>query len=294
MALTSVAGRTSRANICCAPPARQFVEGDVQHWWLPANSGQGVRTRIADDRVWLAYATAHYVEATGDLAVLDEMVAVSRGPGAASRRARSVLSARRLRRAGVALRALRAGARPEPPQSAATACRCSAPGDWNDGMNRVGEAGRAKASGSAGFCTPRSWRSRPWRAHATAERAAPRWRAHAAALSDVAGAGSLGRRLVPARLFRRWNAARIGHECRMPDRFHRAIVGRDFRGRRAVRAPSARWRPWTITSSAATRGWSCSSRRRLIRRSQTRATSKDIRRASAKTAANTHTPPSGR
>ncbi|WP_438822361.1 GH36-type glycosyl hydrolase domain-containing protein, partial [Burkholderia gladioli] len=50
--------------------ARQFPEGDLQHWWLP-ESGSGVRTRISDDRVWLAYTTAHYVEVSGDRAVLD-------------------------------------------------------------------------------------------------------------------------------------------------------------------------------------------------------------------------------
>jgi cyclic beta-1,2-glucan synthetase len=104
-------------------------------------------------------------------------------------------------------------------------------GDWNDGMNRVGEKGRAKASGSDGFCRRRSCHSRPWPRRA-ARMAAPPGGAHAAALQQVARAG-VGRRLVPAGLLRRRNAARIGREHRMPNRLDRPIVERDFRSRRS-------------------------------------------------------------
>ncbi|RCL02742.1 MAG: 2-glucan synthetase [Candidatus Tokpelaia sp. JSC188] len=66
--------RKQLLNAC----ARQFPEGDVQHWWLP-NSGAGVRTLISDDVVWLGYAAMQYTTTTGDYDVLDESVAFIEG-----------------------------------------------------------------------------------------------------------------------------------------------------------------------------------------------------------------------
>ena len=129
--------------------SRQFVEGDAQHWWHEPG-GQGVRTRFSDDRLWLPYAALHYLTATGDRGVLDEMVPFLRGRVLASEEHEAYelpnVATERASLYEHCVRAIEISL-----ATGAHGLPLMGTGDWNDGMSLVGAEGRGESVWLAWF-----------------------------------------------------------------------------------------------------------------------------------------------
>ena len=143
MALTFAQPDETRRHILRAA-SRQFVEGDVQHWWLP-QTGQGVRTRISDDRVWLAYATATYIATSGDAAILDEPVPFLDGPLLRPEEHDTLFHPMIADESASLFEHCARGIDQALSLVGAHGLPLIGTGDWNDGMSRVGEAGRGES-----------------------------------------------------------------------------------------------------------------------------------------------------
>jgi cyclic beta-1,2-glucan synthetase len=142
MALLLGAPHLAREHILHAA-SRQFVEGDVQHWWHEPG-GQGVRTMFSDDRLWLVYATLHYINATGESAILDQSVPFLEGrvlkPEEHEAYEKPMVSHQQASLYDHCVRAIALNL-----TNGEHGLPLMGIGDWNDGMNLVGANGKGES-----------------------------------------------------------------------------------------------------------------------------------------------------
>jgi len=185
MALTLAQPDEARRHLL-RTAARQFIEGDFQHWWLP-QSGQGVRTRISDDRVWLAFATATYIGCAGDVAILDEIVPFLDGPPLRPGEHDAFFQPMVADESASLFEHCARGLDQCMELTGEHGLPLIGTGDWNDGMNRVGAHGKGESVwlGWLLLRTIELFAPLAESRDAASVAHAARWRAHAASVREA-------------------------------------------------------------------------------------------------------------
>ena len=123
--------------------SHQFIEGDVEHWWHE-ESKRGIRTKFSDDRLWLVYLVLDYLNFTEDYSILEEQLPYIKGNILKDNEDESYdlheqtedvesLYSHCVRAINISL------------QFGENGLPLIGTGDWNDGLNTVGNKGKGES-----------------------------------------------------------------------------------------------------------------------------------------------------
>ncbi len=139
-------------NICLVHPeitrkqilinaAHQFESGDVLHWWHEHNSF-GLRSQFKDDYLWLVYASSEYINITEDYNILNELIPYVSGeklnPGEMEK---GIFFSFTENKDSLFIH-LKKAIDKSISELGENGLPLIGGGDWNDGMNLVGEKGK--------------------------------------------------------------------------------------------------------------------------------------------------------
>ncbi|CCJ33635.1 GH36-type glycosyl hydrolase domain-containing protein [Caloramator australicus] len=122
----------------------QFVEGDVLHWWHMCKDIKGIRTKFSDDLLWLPFVVAEYITKTGDYSILDIKARFVEGETLAEHEdEKYFLPSKSEEKASIYEHCIRAIERSL--KFGEHGIPLMGSGDWNDGMNTVGNKGKGES-----------------------------------------------------------------------------------------------------------------------------------------------------
>ena len=122
----------------------QFKEGDVLHWWHEKNRF-GLRSRYKDDYLWLVLATIHYIEVTGDKAILEEEVPYINGDKLSDYEHEKGITFTYTEECETLLEHCIKSLKLSMNSLGRHKIPLMGGGDWNDGMNKVGIKGKGES-----------------------------------------------------------------------------------------------------------------------------------------------------
>ena len=118
----------------------QFKEGDVLHWWHK-ETNIGLRSRYKDDYLWLVYAVCEYIEITEDFDVLNTQIHFVTGPSLLENEMEKGINYSYTEETATLYEHCLFAINKTLNELGSNGLPLMGGGDWNDGMNKVGEKG---------------------------------------------------------------------------------------------------------------------------------------------------------